>query len=86
MTKCEWCPNEATTEIVTEVRRSTFSTNTAAGKQSVKANRRAACCAACYRRLNDGKVFEKPKKTKEPIPGQLDVYDVLGLIAVEREE
>ena len=87
MKKCEWCPNEATTEIVVELRRSTFNTNTPnALRQSVKANRKAPCCAACYRRLSDGKVFEKSKKSKEPIPGQLDVYDVLGLIAVERRE
>lgn len=83
MPKCEWCPREATTEIVIEVRRSTFSTNTAAGKQSVKANRRASCCASCYRRLNDGKVFEKATRSKEPIAGQIDVFEMLDSIQEE---
>lgn len=80
---CNWCANKATTEIVVELRRSTFNTNTPAGKQTVKANKKAPCCAACYRRLSDGKVFEKVTRTKAPIEGQLDVFDVLGLIEKE---
>ena len=80
--KCAWCERDAGEEVIfVELRRSTFQTNTPAGRVTVKASRTAPCCGDCKHRL---------ERTPREFPGrtpknenQIDLIEMLEI--VERE-
>lgn len=82
MKPCEWCGDPTGEVIFVELRRSTFSTNTPAGKQSVKVSRTVPCCTVCKATKVRAPVDTIPER-KGPIDGQIDLLEMLEIVRKE---